>query len=81
MPECCRAGDVAVPGGRDKRQLGVPVRSRLILVFLLVVLASTIAASFARADNQMLAGFMDDPSFRWRTDSAQMLASAAGADG
>jgi hypothetical protein len=45
----------------------------------MLVLAA-VGAGWARADNQTLVGFVDDPSFRWRTDSGQMLLAAAGAD-
>lgn len=44
------------------------------------MLVSVAAASVARADNQMLVGFADDPTFRWHADSALMLARAAAAD-
>jgi len=45
----------------------------------LLALTAAVGASFAKADNQTLVGFLDDPSFRWRADNGQMLAAAAGA--
>ena len=44
------------------------------------MVVSAVAASLARADNQMLVGFADDPTFRWHVDSTQMLAGAAAAN-
>jgi hypothetical protein len=44
------------------------------------VVIAAVGAPLARADNQTLVGFVDDPSFRWHVDSGQMLLAAAGAD-
>jgi hypothetical protein len=66
-------------GGHDhERTGGFGVRVRLTLLGCVLVLVSSVGASLARADNQTLVGFVDDPSFRWHVDSGQMLKSAAG---
>lgn len=53
------------------------MRFRLALAGCLVMLVAAAVASLARADNQMLVGFVDDPTFRWHVDSARMLSAAA----